>query len=165
MTDGDGNAGGQQPKQEQQQQQQQQPGRGKNNSRRSNRQQPHRPAYKSKVPGLENAIFSTRGTAAGFNNNVVAIADYIVGPDTGKCQYEVGMAIRTRKAQTIAEPTDPGKDASSAELKKFEILFKEWVVRSARYDDQLKSVGDFFTKPLQGSLFRKFRALILNTNE
>lgn len=26
-------------------------------------------------------------------------------------------------------------------------------------------IGDFFTKPLQGSLFRKFRALILNTNE
>ena len=26
-------------------------------------------------------------------------------------------------------------------------------------------IGDFFTKPLQGSLFRKFWALILNTNE
>ncbi len=26
-------------------------------------------------------------------------------------------------------------------------------------------LADFFTKPLQGSLFRKFRALILNTGE
>lgn len=138
MTDSSRNAGGQPVKQEQQQQQQ--PGRGKNaNGRRNNRQQNHRPAYKSKVPGLENAVFSAKGTAAGYNNNVIAIADYIVGPDTGKCQYEVGMAIRTRTAQTIAEPVDPGKDASSAALKKFEILFKDWVVRSSRYEDQLKS--------------------------
>ena len=139
MTEGSGNNGGQPVKQEQQQQQQQQPARGKNGGgRRNNRQQHQRPAHKSKVTGLESAVFSAKGTAAAFSNNVIAIADYIVGPET-KYQYEVGTAIRTRKPQAIGEPTDPGKDASSSELKKYEILFKEWVVRTAKYDDQLKS--------------------------
>ena len=84
MTANDGNAGEVRFKQEQQQQpqqQQQQANRGKN-GRRGNRQQQHRPAYKSKVPGLETAIFSAKGSAAGYNNNVIAIADYLVGPDT-----------------------------------------------------------------------------------
>ena len=82
MTANDGNAGETRVKQEQQpQQHQQQPSRGKN-GRRGNRQQQHRPAYKSKVLGLETAIFSAKGTAAGHNNNVIAIADYLVGPDT-----------------------------------------------------------------------------------
>ena len=138
MTANDGNAGEARVKQEQQQQQQQ-PGRGKNaNGRRNNRQQNHRPAYKSKVTGLESAVFSAKGSAAAFSNNIIAIADYIVGPET-KHQCEVGTAIRTRKPQAISEPADPGKDASSSELKKYEILFKEWVVRTAKYDDQLKS--------------------------
>ena len=138
MTDGSGNTGGQPVKQEQQQQQQQ-PARGKNGGgRRNNRQQHQRPACKSKVIGLESAVFSAKGAAAAFSNNVIAIADYVVGPET-KHQYEVGTAIRTRKPQAISEPTDPGKDASSSELKKYEILFKEWVVRTAKYDDQLKS--------------------------
>ena len=112
MTANDGNAGETRVKQEQQpQQHQQQPSRGKN-GRRGNRQQQHRPAYKSKVLGLETAIFSAKGTAAGHNNNVIAIADYLVGPDT-KFLYEVGTAIRTRTNQTIAEPADPGKDATT----------------------------------------------------
>ena len=223
MTANDGNTDEARVKQEQQQQQQQQqPGRGKNaNGRRNNRQQNHRPAYKSKVTGLESAVFSAKGSAAAFSNNIIAIADYIVGPET-KHQYEVGTAIRTRKPQSISEPTDPGKDASSSELKKYEILFKEWVVRlrflhaqgyeieenvvyqdnqsaillekngkfssskrtkhvdmryffitdriekkevSVEYCPTEDMIGDFFTKPLQGSLFRKFRALILNTGE
>ena len=88
MTANDGNAGEARVKQEQQQQQQQ-PGRGKNaNGRRNNRQQNHRPAYKSKVTGLESAVFSAKGSAAAFSNNIIAIADYIVGPET-KYQYEV----------------------------------------------------------------------------
>ena len=36
---------------------------------------------------------------------------------------------------------------------------------SVEYCPTEEMIGDFFTKPLQGSLFRKFRALILNTNE
>ena len=82
MTADDGNTGQVRFKQEPEQQQQQQSSRGKNNGRRGNRQNHHRPAYKSKVPGLETAIFSAKGTAAGYNNNVIAIADYLVGPDT-----------------------------------------------------------------------------------
>ena len=36
---------------------------------------------------------------------------------------------------------------------------------SVEYCPTEEMIGDFFTKPLQGSLFRKFRALILNTGE
>jgi len=32
-------------------------------------------------------------------------------------------------------------------------------------DDHEDMIGDFFTKPLQGSLFRKFRAIIMNLQE
>ena len=36
---------------------------------------------------------------------------------------------------------------------------------SVEYCPTEDMIGGFFTKPLQGSLFRKFRALILNTDE
>ena len=106
MTDNNGNsgAGEQQPEQQQpqqQQQQQQQQGRGRGN-RRGNRNQQQRATYKSKVPGLETAIFSAKGSSAGYNNNIIAIADHLVGPDV-KFLYPVGSAIRTRTEHAVLE--------------------------------------------------------------
>ena len=52
--------------------------------------------------------------------------------------HEVGTAIRSRTDQNIAEPAEPAAGASAAEMKKYEMLLKDWLNRSTRYAEQLK---------------------------
>ena len=85
--------------------------------------------------------------------------------------YEIEENVIYQDNQSAILLEKNGKFSSSKRTKHIDMRYffitdfiekKEVSVECCPTEDM---IGDFFTKPLQGSLFRKFRALILNTNE
>ena len=85
--------------------------------------------------------------------------------------YEIEENVTYQDNQSAILLEKNGKFSSSKRTKHIDMRYFFITDRiekkevSVEYCPTEEMIGDFYTKPLQGSLFRKFRALILNLNE